>query len=66
MGKPYSVDLRNRVVTAIEGGLSGNQAAKQFGIGISTGPPAEGDLGRHRVWLLRRPRIEILPWRAGR
>jgi transposase len=37
MGKPYSEDLRRRVVAAVEtGGLSCNQAAKQFGIGIST------------------------------
>ena len=36
MGKPYSLDLRKRVVAAIESGLSCNQAAKQFGIGVST------------------------------
>lgn len=36
MGKPYSLDLRKRVVAALEGGLSRNQAAKRFGIGIST------------------------------
>ena len=36
MGKPYSLDLRKRVVAAIEGGLSRNQAAKQFGVAIST------------------------------
>ena len=36
MGKPLSLDLRKRVVAAIEAGLSCNQAAKQFGIGIST------------------------------
>ena len=36
MGKPYSVDLRKRVVAAIEGGMSRNQAAKQFGVAIST------------------------------
>jgi hypothetical protein len=37
MGKPYSLDRRKRVVAAVEtGGLSCNQAAKQFGIGIST------------------------------
>jgi transposase len=37
MGKPYSMDLRERVVTAVmTGGLSCNQAAKQFGVGIST------------------------------
>lgn len=31
MGKPYSLDLRKRVVAAIEDGMSGNQAAKHFG-----------------------------------
>ena len=36
MGKPYSVDLRKRVVAAIEGGMSRNQAARQFGVAIST------------------------------
>ncbi|HEU0148755.1 MAG TPA: IS630 family transposase [Bradyrhizobium sp.] len=36
MGAPYSLDLRKRVVAAIKGGMSRNQAAKQFGIAIST------------------------------
>lgn len=36
MGKPYSLDLRKRVVAAIEDGMSRNQAAKQFGVAIST------------------------------
>jgi len=36
MGKPYSLDLRRRVVAAIEGGMSRNGAAKQFGVAIST------------------------------
>jgi transposase len=36
MGKPYSPDLRKRVVAAIEGGMSRNRAAKQFEIAIST------------------------------
>ncbi len=36
MGKPYSLDLRRRVVPAIESGMSRNQAAKQFGVAIST------------------------------
>ncbi|WFU14658.1 IS630 family transposase [Bradyrhizobium sp. CB3481] len=36
MGKPYSLDLRKRVVAAIESGMSRNQAAKQFGVAIST------------------------------
>src|SRR3974377_2378447 len=37
MGKPYSMDLRERGVAAVAGGMSRNRAAKQFGIGISTG-----------------------------
>jgi transposase len=37
MGKPYPLEFRKRVVAAVEsGGQSRNQAAKQFGIGIST------------------------------
>src|SRR5439155_16139142 len=40
MAKPYSVDLRERVVAAVEaveeGGLSRRAAASQFGVGIST------------------------------
>jgi transposase len=60
MGKPYSEDLRKRVVAAVEtGGLSCNQAAKQFGVGISTaigwvrrlretGSVAPGKMGGHR------------------
>ena len=36
MAKPYSEDLRERVVAAVEGGLSRRQAAALFGVGIST------------------------------
>ena len=37
MARPYSLDLRERVVAAVEkGGLSARQAAVQFGIGAST------------------------------
>jgi transposase len=36
MGKPYSIDLRERVVVAIKAGLSCNRAAQQFGVAIST------------------------------
>jgi transposase len=37
MGKPYSVDLRERVVAAVEkGGLSRRRAAAQFGLGVNT------------------------------
>jgi len=36
MGKPLSMDLRERVIGAIEGGLSTRRAAARFSIGIAT------------------------------
>ncbi len=36
MGKPYSMDLRERVVGAIEGGMSTRAAAARFSVGIAT------------------------------
>jgi transposase len=36
MGRPYSLDLRTRVVTAMAAGMSGREAAKHFSIGEST------------------------------
>ena len=37
MARPYSLDLRERVVAAVEkGGMSRNAAAAHFGVGIST------------------------------
>lgn len=36
MAKPYSEDLRKRVVAAVDGGLSRRQAASLFDLGIST------------------------------
>jgi transposase len=60
MGKPYSLDFRKRVVAAVEtGGLSCNQAAKRFEVGISTaigwvrrlretGSVAPGRMGGHK------------------
>src|SRR5258706_12283259 len=60
MGKPYSVDLRERVVAAIEaGGMAGPRAAAQFGVGVSTainwvrglretGSVAPGQMGGHK------------------
>jgi transposase len=60
MGKPYSVDLRERVVAAVEtGGLSCHRAAGQFGVGVSTainwvrrlretGSVAPGQMGGHK------------------
>jgi transposase len=59
MGKPYSMDLRKRVVAAVKAGLSRNRAAKQFGVAISTainwckrerdtGSVAPGKMGGHK------------------
>jgi putative transposase len=46
MARPYSIDLRERVILAVErDGLSRNEAARRFGIAIST---AVNWLGRHR------------------
>ncbi len=37
MARPYSMDLRNRVVAAVDGdGLSRHEAAKRFGVAPST------------------------------
>ena len=60
MGKPYSLDLRKRVVAAVvSGGLSCNQAAEHFGVAVSTaigwvrrqretGSVAPGKMGGHK------------------
>lgn len=44
MGKSYSVDLRERVVGAIEGGLSTGEAAKHFAVSKA----AAGDWARRK------------------
>jgi transposase len=36
MAKPLSMDLRERVVAAVEGGLSRRQAAERFGVGVAS------------------------------
>ena len=36
MARAYSRDLRERVVRAVEGGLSRRRAASRFGVGIAT------------------------------
>jgi putative transposase len=60
MAKSYSIDLRERVVGAVEhDGLSRNQAAARFGVAVSTaiewvnryrqsGSVAPGQMGGHR------------------
>lgn len=65
MSKPYSMDLRERVVAAVvEQGLSRNQAAVRFGVAISTairwvqrfrvtGSAAPGKIGGYRQKAIR-------------
>ncbi|WP_252181166.1 IS630 family transposase, partial [Azospirillum sp. B4] len=60
MGRPYSMDLRQRVVDAVKlDGLSRHQAAKRFGVAVSTaikwlereavtGSVAPGQMGGHK------------------
>ena len=60
MARPYSIDLRERVVLAVErDGLSRNAAARRFGVAISTainwlrrhretGSVAPGKMGGHK------------------
>ena len=63
MGKPYSMDLRERVVTAIAAGDSRHTAAKRFKVSVSTairwaarpettGSVAPGQLGGHKPRVL--------------
>ncbi|MDB5609186.1 MAG: Transposase [Bradyrhizobium sp.] len=55
MGKPYSVDLRERVVAAVErGGMSCHASAAHFGVGVSTAINWCGACGRPEA--LRRAR----------
>jgi putative transposase len=60
MARPYSVDLRERVIAAVErGGMSRHQAAAHFGVAVSsavkwmqrfhrTGSAAPGQMGGHK------------------
>src|SRR5258708_31950333 len=57
MGKPYSLDLRERVVDAIEDGMSTRQAAARFSIGIATA----GAWG-----LLKRSHGDVRPAKQGK
>lgn len=56
MARAYSMDLRQRVVDAIEGGLSSREAARRFAIGIATAG------AWHRLW---RRTGDVRPGRQG-
>ena len=65
MGKPYSADLRERVVASVlQGGLSRNKAAGQYAVAVSTvviwvqryqetGSVAPGQIGGHKPKAIR-------------
>lgn len=57
MGKPYSQDLRQRVVAALEEGMPTRQAAARFSVSIS----AVGEWGR-----LKRAQGNVLPAKQGK
>ena len=76
MGKPYSIDLRERVVVSVlEGGLSRNKAAAQFSMAVSpvvdwvkryqeTGSLEPGQMGGHKQKGIRREHEESLTRRV--
>lgn len=78
MAKPYSMDLRKRVVAAVDvEGLSCNQAAARFGIAVSTaigwvrrfketGSLAPGQMGGHKPKAIRGEHEAWLRERLGR
>lgn len=75
MAKPYSIDLRERVVAAVlRDGLSRHRAAAHFGVGVSTainwvrrfektGGVAPGQMGGHKP---RKIQGELHAWLAAR
>ena len=73
MGRPYSLDLRERVVSAVRSGMSCREAAAHFSVGISsairwtrrereTGTPAALPMGGKRPFSLAMER----PWMFAR
>jgi transposase len=71
MSKPYSEDLRERVVAAVEGGLSRRRAAELFDVGVSsvirwvqrfraTGSVSAKPMGGDHRSLLRQERTWLL------
>ena len=74
MGRPYSMDLRERVVAAVEGGLSRRRAASRFGVSYSvaigwmkrvreTGSVAPGQMGGHKQKAIRGEHEDFLTQR---
>ena len=73
MARPLSLDLRQRVVSAVlDGGLSNNKAAARFGIAISTanlwvrkfkatGSLAHGKIGGHKCQIASKSAPHFAP-----
>jgi transposase len=77
MGRPLSMDLRSRILSSIDSGMSCRAAAAQYGFGISTAirwraqqrstgnfaPEPQG--GDHRSWRIEGHAADILAlWEA--
>lgn len=71
MARPYSLDLRMRVVTALKSGLTCRQVARSFDVSVSsvvkwsqrerlTGSPAAARMGGHRPYILESERDWLL------
>ena len=71
MARPYSLDLRKRVVGAVKSGLSCRRVARNFNVSVSsvvkwsqrerlTGSPAAGKMGGHRPYRLESERDWLL------
>ena len=58
MARAYSLDLRRRVVDAIEGGLSTREAARRFAIGIATAGAGAGSGGGRGMY---GPAVRVSP-----
>jgi putative transposase len=77
MGKPYSIDLRQRAVAAVEEeGLSRHEAASRFSVAVSTvvnwvrryretGSVAPGQIGGHKPKAIRGEHEAWLRQRIG-
>ncbi len=49
MGRPYSEDLRSRIVAAVEAGMSRNAAARQFAVSVSCVSDTPAPRSRERL-----------------
>ena len=60
--KAYSIDLRRKIVDAIERGMPKAQAARSFGVGISTVKRYATKAQRERLWSQLRHPVNDLRW----